>query len=404
MEFEELKLSPEIISGLKRMKYIEMTEVQEKVIPEILAGSEVVVRSRTGSGKTAAFGVGIIEKIASNKTKGLVLAPTRELAIQVSKELATIGKYHRLRIYTIYGGVSIDNQIRNLRRGFDIIVGTPGRILDHLNRGTMDLSKVKEVVLDEADIMLDMGFSEDISKILTHTPKDKQMMLFSATMSRNIDSIIKRYIKSPKYIEIGTVEVPDIEERKITMKHDEKISHLMDTLKEFGKEKTLIFVSTKRSTEYISDVLRKHNINASFMHGDKSQRQREDTIKAFKSGKIKVLVATDVAARGLQIDDVGLVINFDQANTKEVHRHRIGRTGRMGHHGIAITFDDGTEPRKFDKKKSSRGRGYGGRGGRSHDSRSRDHRGSRSHDGRSRDHKGDNKKHGSRFSHIGKKL
>jgi len=410
MKFDELKLSPEILSGLKRMKYTEMTEVQERVIPLILDNSEVVVRSRTGTGKTAAFGVGMIENIISNKTKGLVLAPTRELAIQVSKELFTIGRYYRLKVYTIYGGVSIENQIRNLRNGFDIIVGTPGRILDHLNRGTMDLSKVKEVVLDEADIMLDMGFAEDIHKILEYTPKEKQMMLFSATMSRSMDSIIKRYIKTPEYIEVGTVEVPDIEERKITMKHDEKISHLMDVLKEFNKTKTLIFVATKRSTEYLCDVLRKHRINARFMHGDKSQNQRETTIQSFKDGRIDVLIATDVAARGLQINDVGLVINFDQANTREVHRHRIGRTGRMGKHGVAITFDDGTEPRRYDnRKKSGERRRYGDRGNRSYRGGSRDRQGdSRRGDRRSRNsHSGSGGRtrgRGSRFSNVGEKL
>jgi len=174
MKFEEINLSPEIISGLKRMKYIEMSEVQEKTIPKILDGSEVVVRSKTGSGKTAAFGVGMIQKIITDNTQGLVLAPTRELAIQVGKELFNIGRYRKLRVYVIYGGVSIENQIRNLRKGFDIIVGTPGRILDHLNRGTVDFSNVREVVLDEADIMLDMGFAEDIRDILEHTPEKKQ--------------------------------------------------------------------------------------------------------------------------------------------------------------------------------------------------------------------------------------
>ena len=355
MKFEEINLRPQIISGLKRMKYIQMSEVQERAVPLIIDGSEVVVRSKTGSGKTAAFGIGMIQNILINKqTQGLILAPTRELAIQVSKELANIGRYAKIKVITIYGGVSIDRQIRQIQRGFDIIVGTPGRVLDHLNRETLDLSNAKQVVLDEADIMLDMGFSEDIDKILAHTSKEKQMMLFSATINKSIDSIIRKYLENPEYIEVGSVEVPEIEEKKMEMKKDEKITNLLNVLKEYRGVKTIVFVATKRSTEYICNILRKQGIHAQYIHGDKSQNQREGTMKAFKEGRFEVLVATDVAARGIHIDNVGLIINYDQANTKEMHRHRIGRTGRMGKKGIAITFDDGTVPMQFNRNGENR--------------------------------------------------
>jgi len=341
MNFKELNISDEVISSLKKLGYTSPTEVQEKVIPQMLSGVEVVVRSRTGSGKTAAFGISLIELIAKDRTKkGLVIAPTRELAIQITNELRAISHDHKFKIYAIYGGQSINKQIENIRSGFDILVGTPGRLLDHINRRTVNMNKTEFVVLDEADLMLDMGFEEDVKDILEKTSKNKKMFLFSATIGDRIKSLSYSYMKQPKFMEVGSVDVEEIEEEIIRIKRKDKFGKLLEIIKEDENNKIMIFVATKHSVEYISNKLNDAGINARYIHGDKSQNQRERTMNDFKKHRFKILVATDVAARGLQINGVDIIINYDKANTGDTHKHRIGRTGRMGEKGRAITFED----------------------------------------------------------------
>lgn len=361
MKFRDMSISNRTIDALKDMRYDEPTEVQEKTIPLILEDKEVVVRSKTGSGKTAAFGIGLIELISKDRTKqGLVMVPTRELAIQITKELRDLAKRHRMDIYAIYGGQSIDTQISFLRRGFNIVIGTPGRMLDHIRRGTIRLDNVNWVVLDEADLMLDMGFEEDINAILDETNKEKRLFLFSATIDHKIKSISYRYMQTkPVFVEVGSEDVEEIIERTIVTERRKKLGKLIKILKENPRKRIIIFVATKRSVEYVHDKLNENHINASYLHGDKTQKHREKTIHGFKKGHFNILVATDVASRGLHIENVDIIINFDQANTGDIHKHRIGRTGRMGKTGEAITFKE-TDPyipkgeRKFVKKLGKR--------------------------------------------------
>lgn len=339
MKFREMSISDRTIAALERMDYIDATEVQEKSLPLILQGKEVIVRSQTGTGKTAAFGVGLIEIIASNRSKkALILAPTRELTLQITKELRTIAKNHRLRIYAIYGGQNMNTQLKLLERGFDIIVATPGRLLDHARRGTIHLAQVNCVVLDEADRMLDMGFKEDIDTILGQTHPKKQMMLFSATIDYRIKDISKDYMKHPEMIEVGEVKVEAIDEEFIRLTRREKLRALSQILRRNPSSKKIVFVATKRAVEFVCRKLKINGFDARYLHGDKTQNQRERTMREFKEGRFKILVATDVAARGLHIEDVSYIINYDRANSDDMHTHRIGRTGRMGKKGKAITF------------------------------------------------------------------
>lgn len=366
MKFREMNISSKTIDALESLGYNKTTEVQEKTIPLILQNKEVVVRSKTGSGKTAAFGVGLIELISKDKNKqALIMVPTRELAIQITDELRDIAKLHNMRIYSIYGGQAIEPQIAMLKTGFNIVVGTPGRMLDHLRRGTIKLDKINWVVLDEADLMLDMGFEQDINAILDETNKNKQMLLFSATIDSKIKSMAHHYMKHPCFVEIGSEEVEEIEERIIRVKRRKKLGKLIEILRQNLRKKIMIFVATKRSVEYVYEKLNSNGITASYLHGDKTQKQRERTIDGFKRKKFNILVATDVASRGLHIEDVEIIINFDQANSNDVHRHRIGRTGRMGKKGLAITFEEEDpyvpKSQRMDPRTSMmhRRRGYG---------------------------------------------
>ncbi len=341
MKFDEMNLSARIIDALKNMNYLEPTEVQEKTIPLILSGKEVVVRSKTGSGKTAAFGIGLIELISKEKNKkGLVIVPTRELAMQITNELRSLSQNSKIGVYPIYGGQDMRKQISMIQRGFGIIVATPGRLLDHIRRGTIRLENADLIVLDEADIMLDMGFKEDIDAILAQTNDKRKIMLFSATIDSRVKKISRDYMNEPEIIEIGSEEVAEIEEKTIIIKRREKIGKLIEIIKNNPKTKIIVFVATKNSVEFVYRVLNENNINAQYLHGGKTQSQREKTLNGFKKGHFEVLVATDVAARGLHIDDVGIIVNFDQANSPDTYLHRIGRTGRMGKKGIAIKFHE----------------------------------------------------------------
>lgn len=335
-----MSLSSKTVDSLFRMGYVDAMEVQEKTIPLVLQGEDVIVESQTGSGKTAAFGVGLIENISKDKSKkALVLAPTRELAVQIAKELAGIASRHSLRIFCVYGGQSIEPQISSLRGGFDILIATPGRLLDHFERGTVRLNQVNCVVLDEADRMLDMGFREDIDLILSKTSKQRQTMLFSATISDEIKHIAANFMNTPQFVEAGPEgKVEAIKEEFIEVRRRDKIGKLRELLKRDHVTRMIVFVSTKRFTEFVCDKINQAGIRAECLHGDKSQSRRENVLRAFKEGKFSVLVATDVAARGIHVENVSHIVNYDPAGSEEMHTHRIGRTGRVGKSGKAITF------------------------------------------------------------------
>lgn len=409
MEFRQMKISDKTLNALEHMGYKSPTEVQEKAIPLILEGSEIIVRSKTGSGKTAAFGVGLIELLTNSKDKALILAPTRELALQITKELRSIAKNHKMYIFSIYGGQDMQRQIQNLRRGFDIVVATPGRLLDHISRGTIDLSQVRYLVLDEADRMLDMGFKEDIDQIIETLDEKRKIFLFSATIDQTIKQIAKNFMQEPKTIEIGEVGIAEeIEEQFIHLNRNEKLAKLKEILSQEEVSKTIIFVATKMSAEYISDKLNESDIFSKYIHGDKSQNRRERIMQEFKDGKFHILVATDVAARGLHIEDVSHVINYDQAMTNEGHTHRIGRTGRMGKAGIAITFvendprpkpqNGGYRNRRSNGYSRSRPRSYSRDNDSRNESRSynrdSDSRGGSRNYGRNRDNRNSNHRRG----------
>jgi ATP-dependent RNA helicase DeaD len=364
MRFSDMHIERRTVTALDEMGYVEATEVQEKALPFILQGEDVAVRSQTGTGKTAAFGIGLIEMITQDRSKkGLVLAPTRELAVQIANEIRSIAKNHRMNIYAIYGGAGMGSQIAHLRRGFDIVVATPGRLLDHVHQGTIHLSSVNCVVLDEADRMLDMGFKPDIDRILRQVNPQRQMMMFSATIEPEIRRIIGDYMSSPQTIEVGTVgKVAAIGEEFISLSRAEKLDRLKQILGSEPVSRSIVFVASKRGVEHICRALNQHGIEAKYLHGGKSQTQRERTVREFQEGRFRILIATDVAARGLHVEDVSHVINYDQADSAEMHTHRIGRTGRMGKAGRAITFVE-TDP----LPKMPRGRGnrpgYGGHSG-----------------------------------------
>ncbi len=364
MKFSEMNLSDRTIAALDELGYLTPTEVQEKSILPIIEGKEVVVRSQTGTGKTAAFGIGLMEMISKDKkSKALILAPTRELALQITKELRSIGEHHGFRIYAVYGGTGMGSQIELLRRGFDVIVATPGRLLDHAERGTVNLAAVNHVVLDEADTMLDMGFKEDIDKILERTSPQKQMMLFSATIDGRIRSLANSYMNQPMFIEAGPQgNLETIEEEMVHLSRAEKLAKLKEFLSQEPVSRAIVFVATKHGTERICHQLNVAGLDAECLHGNKSQNQRERVMRDFKEGQFRVLVATDVAARGLHVEEISHIINYDEAQTRETHTHRIGRTGRMGKSGKAITFVE-TDPLPKIDYRTKRAGARGGRGG-----------------------------------------
>ncbi len=356
-----MSISPKTNAALNEMGYVEATEVQQKAIPLMLQGTDIIVRSQTGTGKTAAFGIGLIEIIAKDKTKkGLILAPTRELALQITKELRSIASNQHMHIVAIYGGQGMGGQISLLQRGANILVATPGRLLDHASRGTVKLGEYSIRVLDEADRMLDIGFKADIDHIMSKVSHEKQVLLFSATIDGRIKSITREYMNEPELIEAGEVgRVGQIEESFIKLTRAEKLAKLREILASEPTSRTIVFVRSKRDVEYVCHNLNRSNIEAQYLHGGKSQTQRERVVREFKEGRFRILIATDVAARGLHVDDVNHVINYDKADTEETHTHRIGRTGRMGSTGKATTF---VELDPLPVKPFRRGGGFGSRG------------------------------------------
>ena len=356
MRFDELGLSNEVMKAIAKMGFEEPTPIQEMTIPVLMTGKDVIGQAQTGTGKTAAFGIPIVELVDKNNfnVQALILAPTRELAIQAAEEMNKLGSFKQLHALPVYGGTSIERQIKALKRGVHIVVGTPGRVLDHIQRRTLSLKGVKIAVLDEADEMLDMGFLEDITKILAETPPGRQTLLFSATMPAGILKISKRYMNSPERIKIAseTMTAPKINQIFYEVRHNEKVEALSRLIDSDDGGRFLIFCHTKKEADEVSSDLRLRGYDAASMHGDFTQQQREAVLKKFKDGKIDMLVATDVAARGLDISDISHVINYSIPQDPESYVHRIGRTGRAGREGIAITFVTPREERQMKLIKS----------------------------------------------------
>ncbi|MCR5731950.1 MAG: DEAD/DEAH box helicase, partial [Sphaerochaetaceae bacterium] len=350
--FASLGLSEVTLAALEEKGFTTPTEIQAACIPLLLEGScDVVGQAQTGTGKTAAFALPILEKIneKDRSTQALILAPTRELAIQTAKEIESLKGDRKITVDAIYGGASYENQFRKLRSGLQIVVGTPGRIQDHLDRKTLDISKIKFCVLDEADEMLDMGFVEDIEKILKTSPEDKKMLLFSATMPQQILHLAESFMRDYqiKRIKKSTETATNTEQFRYDLRESDKIEALTRIIDREADFYGVIFCRTKVQCEEIGRKLQERGYNAEALHGDLSQKQREIILQKMKDHRISILVATDVAARGLDIQDLTHVINFTIPQDPEVYIHRIGRTGRAGKSGIAITFVTSKEKRKF---------------------------------------------------------
>ncbi|QUG43190.1 DEAD/DEAH box helicase [Psychrobacillus sp. INOP01] len=340
--FSELNISASTLKSVQRMGFEEATPIQEGTITHAMGGRDVIGQAQTGTGKTAAFGIPMIEKIDTKNPniQALIIAPTRELAIQVSEELYKLGYDKKVRLLSVYGGQEISRQIRALKNKPQVIVGTPGRILDHINRRTLKLDQVQTLILDEADEMLNMGFIEDINTILESVPADRQTLLFSATMPGPIRKIADRFMKDPVEVKIKSKEmtVENIEQFYVKATEREKFDVLSRILNVHQPELAIIFGRTKRRVDELAHALSIRGYLAEGIHGDLSQAKRMSVLKQFKSNKIDILVATDVAARGLDISGVTHVYNFDIPQDPESYVHRIGRTGRAGKSGIATTF------------------------------------------------------------------
>lgn len=340
--FQELGLSQDVMKAVERMGFEETTPIQAKTIPLSLQNKDVIGQAQTGTGKTAAFGIPIVEKVdvKNGAVQALVVAPTRELAIQVSEELYKIGAVKRVRVLPIYGGQDIERQIRALKKHPHVIVGTPGRIIDHIHRGTLRLEHVHTVVLDEADEMLNMGFIEDIEAILSHVPAKRQTLLFSATMPDPIRRIAERFMNDPELVKVKAKEmtVPNIQQYYLEVHEKKKFDILTRLLDIQAPELAIVFGRTKRRVDELAEALNLRGYAAEGIHGDLSQAKRLSVLRKFKEGSIEILVATDVAARGLDISGVTHVYNFDIPQDPESYVHRIGRTGRAGKTGMAMTF------------------------------------------------------------------
>jgi len=351
--FQDLSISNLTLASLKKMGYKEPTEIQAKAIPLILQRKDLIAQAQTGTGKTAAFGIPIVEIINSKQRKiqTLILVPTRELAMQVTKEIKDIGRFKRIFVLAVYGGKSIQRQIEFLQKARDVVVvGTPGRIKDLINRGHLKLNHVRILVLDEADRMLDMGFIEDIREIISHLPEEKQNLLFSATMPKAVLNLAKEFL-NPEFeiIKVNPEEIviDRIKQMAYKIKTQNRFLKLVEILKEYGDIKTIIFTQTKKVADEVAYKLKNQGFKSSSIHGDFSQIKREKVLRDFKADEFKILVATDIAARGLDIKGVDLIINYEIPRDPDSYIHRIGRTGRAGKKGLAISIFSYAENKYF---------------------------------------------------------
>lgn len=350
-EFTDLNLHPELVRAVTERGYANPTPIQAALIPVMLTGADVIGQAQTGTGKTAAFALPLLHNLEPNgkHIQALVLAPTRELASQVAEAIGEYGQFHNVRVLAVYGGAAYMPQINQLRRGVDVVVGTPGRLMDLMNRGVLDLHNVRTVVLDEADEMLSMGFIEDIETILAETPIERQTALFSATMPLEIRRLADKYMRAPQSIAIERDQVTsaNIEQRYYFVNLGDKTAAMTRLFEMEEITSALIFVHTRVETGDLANELSRRGYPAEALNGDLSQDARERTLNRFRQGQINVLVATDVAARGLDIDDISHVFNYELPHDPEIYVHRIGRTGRAGKTGVAITFVAPREKRRL---------------------------------------------------------
>ncbi len=354
--FNDLPLSRDVLKGIKALGFKTPSPIQAESIMPLLEGRDVIGQAQTGTGKTAAFGIPMIEGVdlSDNSVQGLILAPTRELAIQIADHLMRLSRYTGVKICPIYGGQKINKQINQLKRGVHIVVGTPGRVIDHIQRGTLRLRAVKMVVLDEADRMLDMGFVKDINKILDKTPKKKQMSLFSATMDRNIWKICNKYMIKPEKILVSKDEITlkQIDQKFIRVDNSSRFSILKELIEKQGIRKAIIFTRTKRGAYRLSKQLKNNGYNAGALHGDLTQAQRDKVTRNFRKDKVDFLAATDIAARGLDIGGITHIVNYNMPMETTSYFHRIGRTARMEAEGTSILFVAHGEESAFDDIKA----------------------------------------------------
>ena len=352
MKFADLQLAEPLCRAIAAENYTEATPIQAATIPHLLKGGDILGCAQTGSGKTASFALPVLQRIATvgkppsqGEVRALVLTPTRELAIQVNTSFRTYGKYLKAQCAAVYGGVGYGPQKSALRRGLDVLVATPGRLLDLMSEGYADLSKCQFLVLDEADRMLDMGFKKDLERIVAKIPEVRQTILFSATMPKEVEKFAERLLVNPKHvrIEAPTGTAAEIEEQLMFVKGEDKKDLLYELLESSDVQRSIIFTRTKRFADRLAKNLSAKNFSADAIHGNKSQNQRQRSLKKFRDGKVKFLVATDVAARGIDVDEVSHVFNYQLSNEPESYVHRIGRTGRAGNSGIAVTLCDAEE-------------------------------------------------------------
>ena len=341
-QFDQFNLSPEIIKALDEMGYSEPTVVQLKAIPRAIERKDLIVISKTGSGKTGAFGIPMTQIIqrGNKNPKALILAPTRELAVQVDQEIRSISKHKKINSTVLYGGHSMVHEIEKLENGVDVVTGTPGRVFDHMQQGNLNLKEIEFLVLDEADRMLDMGFLDQVQRIIKEIPKERVTMLFSATMPNEIQSLCRKYMNSPEIIEIesDTKTVDTVKQYYYKMQPNEKRFQLERILRIEQPESCMVFCNTRMAVDRVNIFLNEIGYTANALHGANTQSNRMRSIQQFKKGAFEILVATDVAARGIHIDDLSLVINYDIPQDKDSYIHRIGRTGRAGNGGKAISF------------------------------------------------------------------
>lgn len=352
VRFEEIGLSEEIQKAVRYMGFEEASPIQAKAIPAMISGIDLIGQAQTGTGKTAAFGIPLLEKVDPKlkKLQAIVLCPTRELAIQVADEIRNLSRYmHGIKVLPIYGGQDIVKQIRSLKSGTQIVIGTPGRVMDHMRRKTMKLDFVHTVVLDEADEMLNMGFREDIEFVLSGVPEERQTVLFSATMPKPIMEITKKFQNNAKVIKVTKKEltVPNIEQYYYDVKPKKKEEVLSRLLDIYSPRLSVVFCNTKKQVDLLVNALLGRGYFAAGLHGDMKQEQRDRVMQGFRTGKTEILVATDVAARGIDVDEVEAVFNYDLPQDDEYYVHRIGRTGRAGREGRAFSFVSGKEVYKL---------------------------------------------------------
>ena len=352
VRFEEMGLSEEIQKAVRYMGFEEASPIQAKAIPAMISGIDLIGQAQTGTGKTAAFGIPILEKVDPKlkKLQAIVLCPTRELAIQVADEIRNLSRYmHGIKVLPIYGGQDIVKQIRSLKSGTQIVIGTPGRVMDHMRRKTMKLDFVHTVVLDEADEMLNMGFREDIEFVLSGVPEERQTVIFSATMPKPIMEITKKFQNNAKVIKVTKKEltVPNIEQYYYDVKPKKKEEVLSRLLDIYSPRLSVVFCNTKKQVDLLVNALLGRGYFAAGLHGDMKQEQRDRVMQGFRTGKTEILVATDVAARGIDVDEVEAVFNYDLPQDDEYYVHRIGRTGRAGREGRAFSFVSGKEVYKL---------------------------------------------------------